>query len=68
MASIGDGEPLALPAGNYGLTFEHGLLKDGSMWCRLSFEAVNEEVEPKVVRAGGPTPSEPLLLDASPAK
>jgi len=66
VASIGDGEALTLPAGSYCLTFEHGLLDDGSMWCRLSFEAVSGKVEPKVVRAGDLAPSEPLLMDASP--
>ena len=68
VASIGDGEVLMLPAGSYRLTFEHGLLEGGSMWCRLSFEAVSGEVKPEVVRAGDLVPNEPLLMDASPAK
>ncbi|MEM6291852.1 MAG: competence protein ComJ [Myxococcota bacterium] len=67
VTSIGDGEMLTLPAGSYRLTFEHGL-RDGGMWCRLSFEAVIGEVTPKVLRAGDLVPSEPLLMDASAAK
>ena len=68
VASIGDGEVLTLPAGSYRLTFEHGLLEDGSMWCRLSFESVSGEVKPKVARAGDLVPNDRLLMDASPAK
>ena len=69
VASIGDGETVSIPTGEYRLTFEHGLHADRGMWARLWFERVNAAVKPNVARADSDlAPVEPLLMDASPAK
>lgn len=69
IATIGDGEALSLPPGEYRLTFEHGLNSDGTMWCRFSFEQTATAVSSEVVRADAAlAPSVPLVMHAVPAQ
>ena len=57
-----------LPAGDYELTFEHGVRDDGRMWGRLHFRIVEGVVVPAVLRADDElAPSDSLLMEASPA-
>ncbi|MGA9520717.1 MAG: competence protein ComJ [Myxococcaceae bacterium] len=67
IASIADGREVAMPAGDYALTYEHGRTDDGRMWSRLTF--VPERPVPfAVLRADSElTPQDPLTTYANPA-
>lgn len=69
VASIGDGVALRIPAGSYRLVFEHGVVQDGKMWCRLWFEPTHDaNCEAVVLKADEALhPSLPLLMEADPA-
>jgi Competence protein J (ComJ)/Deoxyribonuclease NucA/NucB len=51
IGSISDSRQFEIPQGNYAVTFEHGHIDGGSMWCTLWFEPRQEVVLASVVRA-----------------
>lgn len=67
VATIAQSRPLALPAGDYSLTFEHGVDSEG-MWCVLHFRQTSGEIFPEIVRADPDlAPGTSLVMEASPA-
>lgn len=68
LASIASGVSLELPAGEYELTFEHGIDEDGKMWARFCFCAVDAPVAPRIIRADAElSPPDELVMTAHPA-
>jgi Competence protein J (ComJ) len=67
VASIASGVSLQLPAGEYELTFEHGI-DDRGMWACFYFRAVPATVAPRIVRADAElTPPATFVMAAQPA-
>ena len=68
VASIASGASLSLSAGDYELTFEHGLGEELGMWANLYFERAARTVSPRIVRADAAleTP-DTFLMTAEPA-
>jgi Competence protein J (ComJ) len=68
VATISQAKLLELKPGTYSLTFEHGRMQQGQMWCRLYWEKVQAQVSAKVLRADPElAPEEVLLMEAQPA-
>jgi hypothetical protein len=67
VTSIANGLSLQLPAGEYELTFEHGI-DDRGMWACFYFRAVAATVDPRIVRADAElTPPATFVMAAQPA-
>jgi hypothetical protein len=68
IASIADGVPLQLPAGEYELIFEHGRSPDQGMWTNFYFRGVAAPVSPRIVRADAAlAPPSEFVMTAEPA-
>lgn len=68
VASITSAASLNLPAGEYELTFEHGLGQGLGMWANLYFESALRTVSPRIVRADAALePPDAFVMMAEPA-
>lgn len=68
VASIASGASLSLVAGDYELTFEHGLGAELGMWANLYFERALRTVSPRIVRADAALKApDAFLMTAEPA-
>ena len=65
---MGFEQHIAVPPGDYALTYEHGMCESGDkMWCVLTF-VPDPAAEPAVLIADSElSPPTPLLMEADPA-
>jgi hypothetical protein len=67
ISSIGSGQTVEIPNGNYALVFEIGYSANAEMWCRFTFVPKADVQADILIADSSLSPSSPLLMDARPA-